>query len=199
MSSKLINPKYKFPDYFQWPFFFTLQTNGEVRRKQIHMWIDLVLKFCQDNKVWKLTPALFAQNMGQNPKINRKLDPKDIEIIFQSLVSVKKAVFVNPAKPQDIYILWKSFNEWEQYLYNSAMNRQSIDKLETLDYIIEDDDNKNEEYYNMDKNLLINVLKGLESKGKCGLVKDSSGENYIAVKFIREEFKILNVYYNQKK
>ena len=181
----LINPKYKFPDYFQWPFFFTLQTNGEVRRKQIHMWIDLVLKFCQDNKVWKLTPAIFALNLGQNPKINRKLDPKDIEIIFQSLVSVKKACYVNPNKQDDIYILWKSFNEWEQYLYNSAMNRQSIDKLETLDYIIEDDDNKNEEYYNMDKNLLISVLKSLESKGKCGLVKDSSGENYIAVKFIR--------------
>ena len=50
MSSKLINPKYKYPEYFEWPFFFTLQTNGEVRRKQIHMWIDLVLKFCQDNK-----------------------------------------------------------------------------------------------------------------------------------------------------
>ena len=183
MSSSLINPKYKFPDYFHWPFFFTLQTNGEVRRKQIHMWIDLILKFCQDNKVWKLTPEIFNKNLGQNPKINRKLDSKDTEVIFQSLVSVKKAVFINPKKPVDIYILWKSFNEWEQYLYNAAMNRQSLDKLETLDYIIEDDDNKNEEYYNMDKNLLIAILKSLENKGKCGLVKD--GDNYIAVKFIR--------------
>ena len=183
MSSSLINPKYKFPDYFHWPFFFTLQTNGEVRRKQIHMWIDLILKFCQDNKVWKLTPEIFAVNLGQNPKINRKLDSKDTEVIFQSLVNVKKAVYIDPKKPVDIYILWRSFNEWEQYLYNAAMNRQSLDKLETLDYIIEDDDNKNEEYYNMDKNLLIAILKSLESKGKCGLVKD--GDNYIAVKFIR--------------
>ena len=183
MSSNLINPKYKFPDYFSWPFFFTLQTNGEVRRKQIHMWIDLVLKFCQDNKVWKLTPELFSTNLGQNPKINRKLNQNDIGVIFQSLVSVKKAMFVNQKKQDDIYILWKSMNEWEQYLYNAAMNRQSIDKLETLDYIIEDDDNKNEEYYNMDKNLLIAILKSLENKGKCALVKD--GDNYIAVKFIR--------------
>ena len=37
----------------------------------------------------------------------------------------------------------------------------------------------------MDKDLLISVLKSLENKGKCDLVKDSSGENYIAVKFIR--------------
>ena len=105
MSSNLINPKYKFPEYFYWPFFFTLQSNGEVRRKQIHMWIDLILKFCQDNKVWKLTPEIFSINLGQNPKINRKLDHKDIEIIFQSLVSVKKAVFINPKKPVDIYIM----------------------------------------------------------------------------------------------
>ena len=161
MSSNLINPKYKFPDYFSWPFFFTLQTNGEVRRKQIHMWIDLVLKFCQDNKVWKLTPELFSTNLGQNPKINRKLNQNDIGVIFQSLVSVKKAMFVNQKKQDDIYILWKSMNEWEQYLYNAAMNRQSIDKLETLDYIIEDDDNKNEEYYNkylVLKNLSIILL-----------------------------------------
>ena len=182
--SSLINPKYKFPDYFYWPFFFTLQQNGETRRKQIHMWIDLVLKFCQDNKVWKLTPDLFYKNLGQNPKINRKLDPKDIEIIFSSLVTVNKATYVNPKKPEDIYILWKTFNEWEQFIYSSAVNRQSIDKLETLDYITQDDDNKNEEYFNMDRNLLIMVLKSLEEKGKCGLVKDSSGE-YIAVKFIR--------------
>ena len=33
----LINPKYKYPDYFKWPFFFYLQTNGEVGRKQLHM------------------------------------------------------------------------------------------------------------------------------------------------------------------
>ena len=52
----------------------------------------------------------------------------------------------------------KSFNEWEKFLYNSAVNRQSIDKLEALDYIIEDDNNKNEEYYNMDKNLLIGIF-----------------------------------------
>ena len=90
MSSGLINPKYKFPDYFQWPFFFTLQTNGEVRRKQIHMWIDLVLKFCQDNKVWKLTPKIFALNLGQNPKINRKLEDEIIELSF---ISAKNLTF----------------------------------------------------------------------------------------------------------
>jgi hypothetical protein len=31
--------------------------------------------------------------------------------------------------------------------------------------------------------MLIDILKSLEKKGKCGLVKD--GDNYIAVKFIR--------------
>ena len=128
-------------------------------------------------------PEIFLTNLGQNAKINRKLNQNDISVIFQSLVDTKKAMFVNQKHPSDIYILWKSLNEWEQYLYNAAMNRQSIDKLETLDYIIEDDDNKNEEYFNMDKNMLIDILKSLEKKGKCGLVKD--GDNYIAVKFIR--------------
>ncbi len=49
----LINPKYKFPDYYSWPFFFTIQKDGETKRKQLTMWSDLTVKFCQDNKVQK--------------------------------------------------------------------------------------------------------------------------------------------------
>jgi hypothetical protein len=47
----LINRKYKFPEYFSWPFFFIIQKDVETRRKQLTMWSDLTVKFCQDNKV----------------------------------------------------------------------------------------------------------------------------------------------------
>ena len=76
----LINPKYKFPEYFSWPFFFTIQKDGETRRKQLTMWSDLTVKFCQDNKVWKLDKTIFFENLGKNPKVNRKLNTNSIDI-----------------------------------------------------------------------------------------------------------------------
>ena len=66
---------------------------------------------------------------------------------------------------------------------NEDSKKLMAEKIQEQDKQIAKLENKNEEYFNMDKNLLIHILKGLENKGKCGLVKD--GENYIAVKFIR--------------
>ena len=91
---------------------------------------------------------------------------------------------VIPKILDDIFILWKSYDEWEKILLDAAINRQSIEKLETLDFITQDEENSREEYYNMDRDLLIMILKDLEKKGKCGLLKDENG-SYIAVKFFR--------------
>ena len=54
-------------------------------------------------------------------------------------------------------------------LYNKKgiFKSTSIDKLETLDYITNDDDNSHEEYYKMDRELFIMILKHLEKNGKC--------------------------------
>ena len=93
-------------------------------------------------------------------------------------------MYVNPKILDDIFILWKSYEEWEKILTDAAMTRQSIEKIETLDFITEDEENAAEEYYNMDRDLLIMILQDLENKGKCGLLKDNNG-SYIAVKFFR--------------
>ena len=67
---------------------------------------------------------------------------------------------------------------------NHQQKKKSIGKLETLDYLCYDEDNKYEEYYNMDRDLLILILKGLESKGKCKLIKDDD-DSYMGVQFIQ--------------
>ena len=180
----LINPNYKFPEYYRWPFFFTLQRHPETRKKQIEMWIKLIIQFCKDNKVWRLSKSEFYENIGKNPNIRRKLNNEAVDLIFNSLVSEKKAMYVNPKILDDIFILWKSYEEWEKILTDAAMTRQSIEKIETLDFITEDEENAAEEYYHMDRDLLIRILKDMENKGKCGLLKDENG-SYIAVKFLR--------------
>lgn len=70
----------------------------------------------------------------------------------------------------EIFVLWKSLSEWVDYFYESVTKHHRLDTLETLEYIIGDDDNMNEEYYGMDKDLLILILKKLEGFKKCMVI-----------------------------
>lgn len=167
MTTELINPKYKFPEYYSWPFFFTLQKHTETRKKQLLMWTELILNFCKDNKVWRLSKSVFYENLGKNPKINRKISLDAIETIFAFMIEKKSAMYVKQNSKDEIFVLWKTLAEWEEFIHQSAVNRHSIEKLETLDYITQDEDNKNEEYYQMDRELLIMILQQLETAGKC--------------------------------
>jgi len=67
----------------------------------------------------------------------------------------------------EIYVLWKSLNEWVDYFYESVTKHHRLDSLETLEYIMGDDDNINEEYYGIDRDLLTIILKKLEGLKKC--------------------------------
>ena len=167
MTTELINPNYKFPEYYSWPFFFTLQKHSETRKKQLLMWTELILNFCKDNKVWRLSKSIFYENLGKNPKINRKISLDSIETIFAFMIEKKNAMYVKPNSKDEIFVLWKTVAEWEEFIHQSAVNRHSIEKLETLEYITHDEDNKNEEYYQMDSELLIMILQHLEAAGKC--------------------------------
>ena len=142
----------------------------------------LTLKFCKDNKVWRLSKSQFYENLGKNNKIGRKVSLETIEIIFDSMVNEQKATYINNKSKDEIYVLWKTLKEWEDFIYESAVKRKSINKLETLDYICYDEDNKYEDYYNIDRDLLILLLKGLEKQQKCSLLADDN-KSYIGVKF----------------
>jgi len=63
--------------------------------------------------------------------------------------------------------LWKSLIEWEEFIYAAAAKHYRIETIETLDYLISDDDNETEEFFGMDKDLLIVILLNLEKSKRC--------------------------------
>lgn len=76
-------------------------------------------------------------------------------------------MYTNTKKKDEIFILKKSITEWEDFIYNAAMKHHRIETIETLEYIINDEDNMSEEFYGMDKDLLIIILQNLERNKKC--------------------------------
>jgi len=68
----IINTKnYKFPEFYDWPFFFTIQKHTETRIKQLTMWADLIKNFCKEKKIWRLSKTDFLNSIAKNVKINR--------------------------------------------------------------------------------------------------------------------------------
>lgn len=111
-----------------------------------------------------------------------------VNTIFHFLVEKSYGIYIpslnSTPNTDEIFLLWKTLNEWEEFLYASATKHHRIDTIETLEYIINDDDNMNEEFYGMDKDLLILILKRLETKKRCILLADDSGR-YVGVKFLK--------------
>lgn len=67
----------------------------------------------------------------------------------------------------EVFVLWKTLEAWGDYFYETVTKHQRLDSLETFEYIMGDEDNMNEEYFGIDRDLLENILKILEKRGKC--------------------------------
>lgn len=100
------------------------------------------------------------------------------------MVEKQSAMFINRNSNDEICILWKSLTEWEEFIYASATKHHRIETIETLEYIINDDDNSSEEFFGMDKDLLVIILQKLELAKKCILLVDDNNK-YVGVKFLK--------------
>ena len=80
--------------------------------------------------------------------------------------------------------MWKSLLEWEEFIYSAAAKHHRIETIETLEYIVNDEDNMSEEFYGMDKDLLVVILQKLEKSRRCMLLADDNN-HYVGVKFLK--------------
>ena len=109
---------------------------------------------------WSKCKGKQVGNIYININLNshRKLSNEAINLIFEYLVQKGFAIFVNQGNRDEIFILWKSLLEWEEFIYNAAAKHHRIETIETLEYIVNDEDNMSEEFYGMDKDLLVVIL-----------------------------------------
>jgi len=50
------------------------------------------------------------------------------------MVNSNKAAYVNNKSNDEIFVLWKTIKEWEDFIYESAPKRKSINKINNFDY-----------------------------------------------------------------
>jgi len=96
-SSSSSLPSY-YPDFYNFPPFYTRQPNASTWASQLSQWRTFILEYCRHHNLWKLN-ITEAQNtdLFYNKTIDRKLPLPAIREIFQSLISTDNAEAVASA------------------------------------------------------------------------------------------------------
>ncbi|CAG9764743.1 unnamed protein product [Ceutorhynchus assimilis] len=160
----------EWPWQYNFPPFFTLQPHAETRAKQVQAWKSLILDYCKKCKLY-LIDVREASNIPlfNNSGINRKLEQTVIVSILSELQKTGHAAPID--KPKNRWeIYWHTLEEWSSMIYDYVSNRGLQGSVLTLYELSQGDDVKDEEFYEMQQEVLIKVLQTLEKDRKCELI-----------------------------
>ncbi|KAL1501509.1 hypothetical protein ABEB36_006816 [Hypothenemus hampei] len=160
----------EWPWQYNFPPFFTLQPNPETRAKQVQAWKTLILDYCKRSKLYVLD-VREAGNIAlfHNSNINRKLDQS---VIVSLLSELQKSGHANPIDKLkhrwEIY--WHTLEEWSSMIYNYIQARGLQNSVLTLYELAHGDDVQDQEFFEIQNEVLIKVLQVLEKDRKCELI-----------------------------
>ncbi|CAH3134108.1 unnamed protein product [Pocillopora meandrina] len=176
---------FEWPWQYNFPPFFTLQTNLDTRRKQIEGWCDLVLAFYKYHKryVLDVTEAQTSE-LFSNKKIDHILGVKTINLILEELQS-KGNIEWEDKKKQRCFVMWRTPDEWAALIFKWVQENGMTDTVCTLFELRAGDDTVNEEFYGIDMWMLKKALGQLELKGKAQMFEapDATDDSGQGVKF----------------
>lgn len=192
----IMSTPFVFPKFYSLPPFFTRQPVERTFHKQLHLWKDLLLSYTQYHRMYTVN---IKDGIFYNEKINRGLQPSFIKEIFLELVSEGKAEWMDgslesgtsSSKQQqqnergirvadDIRIYWNNKDEWATILWNWVIETGREGTVCTLYELREGETAEGTPFQGMDLQMMKEVLKVLEKRGKCVRMGEEG------VKFSRE-------------
>ncbi|KFM82556.1 Vacuolar protein-sorting-associated protein 25, partial [Stegodyphus mimosarum] len=170
------NTDFDWPWQYNFPPFFTLQTNTDTRAKQFEAWKTLILDYHKANKKYILD-VTEAQNspLFYNKSIRRRLSLNVIYTILDELQKQGNVEWFDKQR-QQCYVFWRTPEEWGKMIYAWAENNALLNSVCTLYEITNGDDATNEEFYGLNRGVLKKALATLEKDGRAELILDEENE-----------------------
>lgn len=110
MQKKL--KKLQIPDWYNYPPFWTIQSEKDVQKKQVELWHSWILHFMKTMEKMEMEISGIVDSMiFKNDKIGRSLPKKDVVFLLDLLVKKGNAKWKNDEKAH-IRIYWKPLEEW---------------------------------------------------------------------------------------
>ncbi|KAL3285491.1 hypothetical protein HHI36_000023 [Cryptolaemus montrouzieri] len=158
------------PWQYSFPPFFTLQPHPETRSKQVAAWKTLILDYCRQTKTYSLDVREANQwPLFSNSAINRKLDSNVIISILSELAKNGNAAALDKAKNRwEIY--WHTLEEWASMIYGYICESGLQNSVITFFELSNGTDVEGQEFFGIQTEVLIKVLRVLENDRKCELI-----------------------------
>jgi ESCRT-II complex subunit VPS25 len=166
-----MNPKY--PEFYSFPPFFTIQPVLATQEKQLALWRDLILRYHTQHKLKTL--VVHECPLWKNDKIGRRLGSDAIREVMQDLVDHGNGEWLDDAKTQ-CRILWRKPEELATDIYEWATASGNIGSVCTLYELHSGEDINGMSFEGLDEELLRRALAILEDEGKCTIFKGDTSE-----------------------
>ncbi len=153
------------------PPFFTLQPNDATRATQLEQWGGLLLAHCRHQRV-TLLPALAEWPLWSNPRLQRTLPAEGIAAVAEHLVARRRAEWADAARVT-LRVLFKTVEEWGVLVLAAVQRCGYYDELKTLSDMSEDL-GLGQEFYRLEDELMVRVLRHLAAKGHCQISEDAA-------------------------
>lgn len=177
-------PAFAFPEYFHFPPFFTLQPVQETREKQLAIWTELVMGWCNHHKVKTLTVGDPALNpLFRNATIDRQLDGEGVKAVLDAVQAAKYGQWEDDARSR-FSISPVSYAMLASAIYAYAERYNLIDNVATVEELSAGDETSGEIFHGLSPTLIEGALKSLEAGGRAVLVPGDSASE-LGVKFLK--------------
>ncbi|KAL6072153.1 Vacuolar protein-sorting-associated protein 25 [Balamuthia mandrillaris] len=181
-SSSSSSSSFSFPWFHESPPFYTLQPVLNTRKKQLELWANLVLDYCQHFRIYELGVADAAQHpLFCNTRINRRLNGEALVHVFEHLVQLGNAEWADKERTK-LAIFWRTPMQWADQIYKWVNENGLTGTVMTVYELREGPAAKDQEFSGLDQGVLVKALQILEKQGKAKLFSGSEAGS-LGVKF----------------
>lgn len=155
---------FKFPDFYDYPPFWTKQANEEIFEKQAELWSSLICSFCKaiNKKKIEINTALDSP-LFTNAKIKRHLSKETLMAILEYMEKNGRARFISDRT--NVIIYWVKIEEWAKILFDFGKKYGNVPY--TFRGLIEGTDISDNPFRGMEYETFLEVVQYLEKEGKA--------------------------------
>ncbi|EAY11693.1 hypothetical protein TVAG_487950 [Trichomonas vaginalis G3] len=175
-------PTFEFPDFYDYPPFWTLQTNSQTKKQQLDLWASFI---CAYTKFYKKTEIDMIQALDaplfNNQKLGRRVSQQMMTEIIDYMVQSENAKWLESTKTR-ARIIWRTTQQIGDMVRQYLDNIGSLNTMMTYEELINGDETEGEGFHGLSADEFHDAMTFMESKGRCKIIPGSSLVEY-GVKF----------------
>jgi ESCRT-II complex subunit VPS25 len=167
---------FAFPDYYQFPPFFTLQPVEETRGKQLQMWQDLLCSYLQHHHAnSKKSVSVLNVNsdakldLFHNAGIRRGLTPDAIRAVLQHFCDQGFGRWLDARERTQCCCSWQTSSSWAAELFKYADDTGQLNAMMTVYELVEGDETRRYGFHGLAPGTCLAALQWLQQERKATL------------------------------